>query len=411
MSLNAQNHDVVSAGTAQIVAPTTAVQLVGNVGKPDTNATYSYSWAQTTDPSLPAVVLSNSDTPTASFVTPKIPGLYTFRFTVTKTVGLQVSTMTADTAVTVKADPVTLFSVSAGDAKTAALNSTVALNGAVDVQTGGATSTATYAYKWTQVSGPTVVLANTNAKTASFVPTVAGTYVFSLDVSATSTGGTITANGLTQVVVLPAASPANPTTANVAMSVNAGAIQTALPNAIVTLTGTKTVQGTDTGVTYAYQWVQTDVATAPATVAITNASSTNASIRVALPGIYYFQFVVNATLPDGSVRTSSAMTSVVVGAASKGLTATAGNAQSGNVSKPVILTGAVSTQGDYSNALFAYKWTQISGSTLSLSNSNNAVASFVPILPGVYSFRFDVTVTDNGKTSTTSTTTQVLVLL
>lgn len=80
-------------------------------------------------------------------------------------------------------------------------------------------------YAWTQTAGPAVTLTGANTVNASFVPTTAGTYQFSLVVS--GPGGTSTPATVSVVVTAPAAATAN-----------AGPDQTVVRGRTVTLDGT-----------------------------------------------------------------------------------------------------------------------------------------------------------------------------
>lgn len=113
-------------------------------------------------------------------------------------------TATSDTQVVVGSSGGSTFTLSAGDAQVVTLNSASILTSALVAQ--GDTSGVTYVYQWSQVGVTPVgiTISNANSATASFAPTVIGTYTVQVQVIATmGTGATQTRTATTQVLVTP----------------------------------------------------------------------------------------------------------------------------------------------------------------------------------------------------------------
>lgn len=396
--------DQISAGAPQVVAPGAVVTLTGDILNKDATLAYATTWSQLTGAAggpVPLTVL-NANASTASFVAPTTSGTYGFEYKVVKTQanGAQMIT-TTQTAVVVSPVSSGAFTAVAGDAQSVALGSVAILDGSVDAQE--AATGVTYAYQWTQVgSTPALVtLSNANAPKASFIPAVPGAYTFELAVTATSTAGTTRVTGLTQVVT--------ESTANIALSADAGVAQTAAPGDVVSLVGKQTTEGSAVGVTYTYAWTQTG--TAPA-VTISSSGSPTASFVATTPGTYEFMLTVTATLADGSARVATSGTQVVIsgGVAGNAFSVSAGDAQTVSTTVPALLPGKVDTQGAFTGATFTYAWTQVGASPapVLLSNTASLASSFVPTVTGVYTLQLTVTAVQGGVTTVQTAQTQVL---
>lgn len=398
--------DVIDAGAPQIATPGQKVTLNGAIANQDKTLTYVTSWTQLAGSAggPTTVNLTNTNSATPSFLAPSALGTYGFEFKVVKSLpdGTQ-SLTTAQTSVVVQPTASALFTVSAGDMQSVPVGSISLLKGSIGAQSN--TTDIVYSYQWTQVSGPSVTLSNANAATASFMPTTTGTYTFSLAVKATNTsGGAVTVSGTTQVV---ATASATGSTA-FALSADAGTAQSVAPNAVTTLRGAQTTQGSTTGVGYAYAWTQVGVA--PAVVTLSNPSTATATFFPTVAGVYSFQLTVTATLPDATTRTATSNTQVVVGGAGNTFSVSAGNAQSILLNTPAAMSGVVTTQGTYSGATFSYAWTQVGATpaVATISNTNALTASFIPTVAGTYSFLLTVTADQGGVITTQTSQTQVL---
>lgn len=400
-----------TAGSAQSVLPNVVVRLAGaqtSQGLTD-GVIYDYSWSQIdTTPSV--VALSNANTPLASFL-PTVVGTYSFRLTVIATLrdgSTRTATAETQVAVTKAPTPPTVFTmtVNAGPAQAVATNTVVTLTGSKTTQ--GTTSGETYQYAWTQVgTAPSlVVLSNANSPSASLFPSVAGTYSIRLTVTATLPDeSTRVGTADTQVIVSTATLP----TVNFALSASAGLAQSVAPNLVATLTGSQTSQGSTAGVTYAYTWSQ--IGASPAVVALSNSNSAVATFLPTVGGVYGFHLAVTATMTDGTTRTTGADTQVMVGGVGNTFTVSAGDAKVVATRTATAMVGAVTTQGVFSSATFSYAWTQVNATpeTVTIANQNALTASFIPTVPGTYTFQLSVTAVQNGVTTVRASQTQVLV--
>lgn len=400
--------DVIDAGMPSIVAKGVQVSLVGAILNRDNTLSYATSWRQL-DGFLGgpvAVTLSNSNSSSASFIAPTTLGTYGFEYKVVKTQadGTQAIT-TAKTSVTVQDAPSGMYTVSAGDVQTITAGSVAMLKATVGSQ--GSTIGVTYTYVWTQVGSTpaTVALSNGTTATASFLPIVTGMYTFELAVTATTSAGSTTVTGRTQVAV----SAVGGGSINFALSANAGAAQSVSTNTVVSLTGSQTTQGSSTGVVYSYAWTQ--IGATPAVAPLSNASSTTATFLPTVAGLYRFRLTVTATLTDGTTKTASSDTQVAVGGAASTFTVSAGDAKTVAVNASTTMAGVVSTQGSFSGTSFSYAWTQVGAvpAPVTLSNANSLTASFIPALAGTYTFDLTVTaVSSSGTTTNVIGRTQVL---
>src|ERR1035437_8093480 len=403
---------VVTSDVQSLMAGSVAILSgsVGVQGGSSTGVVYTYAWTQVgTSPEI--VTLSNSTTQKASFI-PKATGTYTFNLTVTATTKSGVTTVSGSTQVNVTPVITSTFSLSAsaGNAQEVVPNAVVTLTGATTVQ--GALVGVVYDDTWTQIgtSPATVTLSNVKSTTASFMPTVIGTYGFRFTVVATLPDGTVrTATADTQVIVSNASSPP---AATFALSASAGPAQSVALNVVTTLTGSQTSQGSTSGVTYMYSWVQID--SSPATtvpVTLSNASTPSATFLPTVSGIYWFRLLVNATLADGTIRSASADTQVLVGGVGNTFTVSAGDAKVVAISTATTMVGTVATQGAYTGTTFSYLWTQVGflPAAVTVANSTALTSSFIPTVAGTYSFDLTVIAVQSGVSTSRSSRTQVLV--
>lgn len=402
--------DVIDAGLPRVVTPGTVVSLSGSILNRDDTLVYSTSWRQIDGVAggPQRIELANQNSSVASFVAPTTIGTYGFEYKVVKNQadGTQAIT-TANTSVIVSAAAGGVFTVAAGDAQSVTTGAVALLRGSVGVQ-GNATGV-TYTYNWTQVGATpaAVTLSNANTATASFVPSVVGTYTFNLTVTATTSSGSTTVTGATQVIAT--SSTTTTPTASFAMSASAGAAQSVAVNNVTTLTGAQTSQGASTGVTYAYQWSQ--IGTTPAVVTLSNPTSATATFYPTVSGTYGFRLTVTATLADGSTRTATSDTQVIVGGTGNTFSVSAGDAQVIAANNAATMAGVVTTQGSFTNATFSYAWAQVGATpaVVTVSNASALSASFVATVAGTYTFELTVTSTQGGVTTTRTAQTQVLV--
>jgi hypothetical protein len=392
--------DQLDPGLSKLLASDVVATLTGKILNIDASFTYVSSWSQVSGP-VPVEIL-NANSHTANFVTPSTAGTYVFQYKVVKTMPdkTQVTTV-ANTSVVVQPKAPPSFSVSAGDLQLADLNAIVKLNATVNAQNVTSTGNA-FSFKWTQVgaSPAAVQLSNADTPTPSFIPTVPGTYTFNVEMSVTNASGQVTkVNATSQVVTT--------TVGSIALSADAGAAKTGLINSISTLVGRLATQGSVAGATYEYSWVQTS---GPERVALSNQNTTTATFFPSAPGVYSFRLDVTARLSDGSTRTASSETQIIIGGAAYSYSVSAGDAQSVKKDEPVILTGAVNAQGPSGGATYAHKWTYVDGPTVTkVFNDESLIASFIPTTQGTYEFELAVTSVVGGVTTVRTARTQVLV--
>lgn len=376
-----------SAGGIQSAAVNTRVTLQGVVGGPVAAEAMSYSWSQV---SGPATQLYGTDTLAPQFL-PSETGDYVFELSATKNAATP-SVRTSRALVTVIDTPVPqFFGISAGDAQTAGPPpAAIALKGTSTVQ--GIPDSA-IGYKWTQISGPTVVISNATGLQASIIANTAGLYVFEM----AATVGAMTKTATTSVLVNGLPVDVTPVPFFTVSAGDAKVVATPDPTA-VTLAGNLMSQGVDASAV-AYKWTQLS---GPA-VGISNATSLKASIVTNVAGLYEFEL---AATVGGATKTAT--TSVQV----KALTAvppaatvfaiSAGDSQVvGPDATAVLLAGVLSIEGALPSSV-SYKWTQTSGPAVTIANANSLKASAVIGNPGFYVFELSATVGNSTKTSTTS---------
>ena len=174
-------------------------------------------------------------------------------------------------------------------------------------------------------------------------------------------------------------------TANQSPIVNAGATQTANEQSQVSLHATATDAD---GSIVSYRWIQLS----GPSVTLNQASSAHAQFLA--PAVTENQeLVFQITVTDNQGATDSDTTSVQIRNVNQSPIVNAGPDQSAVEQTEVTL----SAQGlDDDGSIVSYRWTQLSGSSVSLSNATSATAQFVaPDLVFDESLQFQITVTDN----------------
>jgi hypothetical protein len=356
---------VAQAGPAQSVAGGTAVTLPGSGSDAD-GTVVSYAWTQTAGPT---VILGDASSAVTGFTAPLLgtDTAFTFQLLVTDNLG---ATGTASVTVTVKAIPNVPPTANAGPTQNVATGATVTLAGS-GTDTDGTVS----GYAWSQIAGPTVVLANANVASTIFVaPLVTMSTVLGFQLTVTDNAG---ATGTSTVIITVAP--------NQAPTANAGTNQTVNEAVAVTLSGS----GADTDGTIAsYAWMQT----AGPTVTLTNANTAIASFTA--PAVSAdTELTFTLTVTDNQGATGSASSNVTVKHVNLAPTANAGVNQSVNENTLVTLSGSGT---DIDGTIATYAWTQTAGPAVTLANSAAAVTTFTTpatLVDTVLTFK--LTVTDN----------------
>lgn len=224
------------------------------------------------------------------------------------------------------------------------------------------------AFTWRQISGPTITLNRSDVVRPSFTPETVARLTFELTV--TDAAG---ATGTDTVQVDVSADGNHPPTAS------AGVDQTVLGGATVTLDGSGSSDVDFQTLTYA--WAQ--VAGSPVELSDATAISPTFNAPMAR-GLLTFRL----TVVDALGGTAAATTSVRI----YGLPADAGADENVSAASTVTLRGSVAT-GD------TRTWTQIAGTSVTLSDANAAELTFTaPSTSGPVTFRL------SSQTSTGATT-------
>lgn len=221
---------------------------------------------------------------------------------------------------------------------------------------------------WTQVDGPaTVALSDPTAVRPGFVATKSGDYRFRLVVS----DGKV-ASPPDEVKI---------TVRNVAPTAAAGPDQVVDAGPLVTLDGRASSDPNGDPLTFA--WSQTE---GPA-VALAGADSVQASFAPVAAGVYGFRLVVS----DGVKTSAPDDVRIVVNAVNRVPTADAGEDQTVETGRTVVLDGSASADPDGDS--LRYAWTQTEGpETVVLEGADSALASFATVVTGTY--RFQLVVSD-----------------
>lgn len=238
------------------------------------------------------------------------------------------------------------------------------------------TSAPPLTFTWSQLEGPATVSFNDiHARKPNFSVPATGTYKFQLIVNDSvedSAPAIVTVQvGSTQVVP------------NVKPIANAGADQTATAGSIVYLDGSTSSDPDNGPGTLTYSWTQIS----GQSLTLNNANTATPSFTPMLDGVYSFQLVVR----DGKDVSLPSVVTVTVGTATQANippVAVAGDDQSLLINDLVSLDGSQSYDPDGNS--ITYKWTQISGSKVTLSDVTDVSPSFSTSKIGSYSFRLVV---------------------
>ena len=329
---------------------------------------------------------------TVEFIAPQVTEdtVLTFEVTITDDEG---DTATAQAAVTVKVPGIP--SASAGTDQSVEANTTVTLDGSASTAPDGESITQ---YQWTQVSGTSVTLSNASTANAQFTAPDLATdtaLVFQLEVTA-SNGETATdtvtitvlGNATTQ---LPIADFGPDQTVDIGDLVVLDYSGTTDPDggsfslafSIVAGSNIQPVQNTQ---------AQTWQFTAPS---------------VTVDTVYIFRVVI--TDEEGDTASDDVSITVKAPSVAEPPVANASTDQSAEANTTVTLDGSASTAPD-GESITQYQWTQVSGTSVTLSNASTASAQFTaPDLATDTALVFQLEVTaSNGETATDTVTITVL---
>ncbi len=364
----------VSAGSDKVtVLPTQTTTLNGSGSGSATPL--SFEWTQISGGSA---TITNPTSPTTS-VTILTAGVRVFRLTITDNTGL---TASDDVQVTVNAAPATAPSCSGNTTA----NITLPVNSAALTVTASSTDGGTISsYSWVKTSGPaTGSITNATTANATAINLVAGTYVFTVTVTASNA---LTCTKTTTVTVNPAV---------VAPSVVTGAnIIIQLPTNSTTLTSTPNGgSGTITNIL----WTKIS---GPATFNIVTPTTQNTTFNNLVQGIYQIKVVVTASTGLTAADTISVS---VLPAANVPPVANCSGSQT--IQLPISNATISVNATDADGSIVAYQWVQRSGPAATISNATSPTTSILGLTQGVSVF--GVTVRDNSG-DTTSCTVQITV--
>lgn len=365
---------IANAGQNANAAGGSAVTLNGAASNDPENDPITYSWVQTSGPS---VTLTGANTATPSFTAPvRTNAAQALIFALTVNDGILGSPPSNVT-----------ITVPANGAPVANAGSNVTAGGGTPVSLSGSASSDpdndALSYAWTQTAGPSVTLSGANAATLTFTappPALAPqTLTFSLTVT-DAFGGTSTA----QVDVL--------VPVNAPPVANAGTDATVAGNTLVTLAGTLSDLENDP---IAFIWTQVAGPVVGLAGSTTANPAFNAPPKTNVPQVLTFQLVGT----DGFSYSTPDTVDVTV-AANVGPTANAGSTAAVSGGTTVLLNGAASTDGD--GDTLTYSWAQTGGTAVTLTGANTATPSFVaPAATGaIQNLTFALTVSDGVATST-----------
>ncbi|MBO6867570.1 MAG: hypothetical protein JJ877_11045 [Thalassococcus sp.] len=353
------------AGLDQTVQAPTTVTLDGSASSANNvGQTLTYDWVQT---SGTAVTLSSSSAVSPTFSTPTLSigdpdAILVFELTVSEATGDE---DTDTVQITVQAPANTPPVANAGLDQTVNSAESVTLSGSGTDADGHP-----FSFQWTQVSGTTVTLSDTSAASPTFTaPTLAvGSPSEDLVFQLVLNDG-FDDSDPDQVTIT-----VNPP-ANTVPIANAGPDQAVDGGSTVTLSGSATDPD---GQTITYEWSQTGGS------AVTLSSTTAASPTFTAPAvaigdpdvILTFSLIVN----DGVASSSADSVTITVSAPTNSApVADAGVDQVVASGVSVTLSGGA-TDGDADELTFV--WSQISGTTVSLSSTTATQPTFTaPTLP------------------------------
>ena len=241
----------------------------------------------------------------------------------------------------------------------------VTLNGSASADADGDSLT----YTWTLTSRPagsSATLTGGNTVAPTFTADAAGTYVATLTVGdgkATSIAATVTISA---------------SVGNAVPVANAGAVQSVVAGALVTLNGSASSDANGDPLTYAWTLTTRPVGS---TATLAGATTAAPTFTADVAGTYVASLMVN----DGKVNSTAATVTITASVTNAAPVANAGTAQSVVAGSRVTLNGAGST--DANGDPLTYAWTLTSrptGSTAALTGATTAAPSFTADLAGTY---------------------------
>jgi hypothetical protein len=358
---------VADAGPDQNAGVGSTVTLDGS-GSTDPNGdALTFAWAFTNDPSGGADTITDASMETATF-SPSVTGTYTVELTVTDPGGLS-DTDTVDVVVTDGNQPPV---ADAGPDQSVAVSDSVTLDGSGSSDPDG--DTLTFAWAFTNdPSGGADTITDANMETASFSPTVAGTYTVELTV--TDPGG-LSDSDTVDIVV---GSGNTPPTAN------AGSDQTVAVGTQVTVDASASSDAEDALMDLTFAWAFTSDPDGSTTFADAAAQSTTFTPNTA------GDYVIELTVTDTGGLSDTATITVTATAADQPPVAsfTAPTATHRGTSAALDASGSSDPDGD--TLMFAWSLTADPSGADSVANTTAEQTTLTPSATGAYEITLDVT--------------------
>ena len=376
---------VANAGPDQSAVAGSTATLVGSNSTDSDGTIVSYAWKQTAGTT---VTLSNPAVASPTFTAPSVGTSgtsLTFQLTVTddgKLAATDTCVVNITAATPVNEPPV----ANAGPDQSAVASSTVTLNGSNSTDSDGTIAS----YAWKQTAGPAVTLSNASAATATFTAPPASAGATSLNFQLTVTDdGKLTATDACIVNISTAAPVSKPPVAN------AGPDQVVDSGDMVTLDGYNSTDSDDRIVSYL--WKQTD---GPA-VTLQNAAAMTTIFAAPDGAESGTSLTFQLTVTDAGGHQSSDTCIININPSGGPIVnlppvADAGPDQRVRRGARVTLDGSNSSDTD--DGIVSYRWRQISGRPVTLSDSAAEAPTFRAPSDGRSgkSFGFRLTVTDEG---------------
>ncbi len=383
---------VANAGPDQTVNAGDAVGLNGSGSSDSDNSIASYQWTQTAGT---PVTLSNAAVANPTLTAPAgitTGTTLTFQLRVADNGGLS-ATDTCIVNVTPVAPANRTPTADAGPDQTVVENTPVALVGSNSNDPDGTIAT----YAWRQTAGTNVTLSNAAAASPTFTVPTAGATGTSLtfQLTVTDNGGLSATDACTINVT-----PAPPAPVNLPPVANAGSDQTVVSGAAVTLNGSASADP-ESGIV-SYLWAQTagpaatlsdptdGTPTFTAPDAIVSATATTGGTALT--------FQLTVTDNGGLTATDTCIVNIVpAGDPSSNLPPEADAGEDQRVRNRATVTLDGSNSSDPEEGIVSYKWKQIRGRPVTLSDSTAETPTFrAPAVRESSALVFRLTVTDQG---------------
>jgi hypothetical protein len=326
-----------------------------------------FDWLLEGAPDGSEATLSDTASPTPT-LTPDVPGDYEISLVVSDG---QLDSEPAPLIVTATGPANQAPEADAGRDRSVATGDSVALDGSASSDPDGDMLT----YAWSlvgQPDGSTVVLSDADVARPTLPTDVDGMYTVQLTVS----DGEL--ESAPDTVIITAA------TGNLPPNAHAGLDQVVEAGETVQLDGTDSDDNEGDGLTFEWSFVsrpsgsgaQLDDSTSPAPTFFAD-----------VPGTY----VVELTVDDGMSTSTPDMVEITATDPNRAPTADAGPDKEGRVGRVVQLGGGSSDDPDGDTLTYSWSWGfRPAGSTATLSNKTNEIASFTPDVAGTYTISLTV---------------------